>query len=101
MFEEIHPFIQASIDGNNTCIISYGESGSGKSYTIEGDQSSEESIITGKSGILPRVAEAVLSKLDVGATQSSFKHLELGCIQIIGDKVIDFMNKGMGRSSNM
>ena len=34
VFEEIKPFVQAALDGENTCIFAYGQTGSGKTHTM-------------------------------------------------------------------
>lgn len=36
MFAEIRPVITSSVDGYNVCIIAYGQTSSGKTYTMMG-----------------------------------------------------------------
>jgi kinesin family member C1 len=36
LFKEIEIFIQAGINGENVCIFAYGQTGAGKTYTMEG-----------------------------------------------------------------
>ena len=36
IFEEIKMFVQSSVDGDNVCIFAYGQTSSGKTYTMEG-----------------------------------------------------------------
>ena len=36
MFAEIRPVITSSVDGHNVCIIAYGQTSSGKTYTMMG-----------------------------------------------------------------
>ncbi|KAA6383952.1 MAG: putative Kinesin KP1 [Streblomastix strix] len=36
VFEEVRPLMQYALDGHNICVIAYGPTGSGKTYTIMG-----------------------------------------------------------------
>jgi hypothetical protein len=66
IFEEVRPFIQASLDGDNVCIFAYGQTGSGKTYTMEGPDwlDMSKSGVTDMSGILPRTAEGIFTEID-------------------------------------
>ncbi|KAF6776142.1 hypothetical protein AHF37_04327, partial [Paragonimus kellicotti] len=47
VFGDVADLIQSVIDGYNVCIFAYGETGSGKSFTLTGDRD--------KPGLVPRV----------------------------------------------
>eukprot|EP00897_Mesotaenium_endlicherianum_P004170 jgi/Mesen1/3781/ME000205S03043 len=36
LFQDIQPFVQAVLDGYNACVIAYGQTGTGKTHTMEG-----------------------------------------------------------------
>uniref|UniRef100_A0A1D1Y8M5 Kinesin-2 n=1 Tax=Anthurium amnicola TaxID=1678845 RepID=A0A1D1Y8M5_9ARAE len=49
VFTEVEPILRSALDGHNVCIFAYGQTGTGKTYTMEG---------TGrKAGIVPRAIE--------------------------------------------
>ncbi|KAJ0978133.1 hypothetical protein J5N97_013607 [Dioscorea zingiberensis] len=51
VFSEIEPVIKSALDGYNVCIFAYGQTGTGKTFTMEGKQDSP--------GIVPRGIEAL------------------------------------------
>jgi len=51
IFDEIKPLMQSAIDGFNICFMAYGQTGTGKTYTIYGEESEKN------KGILPRACE--------------------------------------------
>ena len=64
IFEEIKPFIQSSLDGENICVFAYGATGSGKTYTMQGkiDENNNNNFIIEQSGILPRTAHFIFEE---------------------------------------
>lgn len=49
VFAEVEPIIRSALDGHNVCILAYGQTGTGKTYTMEGT--------TESPGIIPRVLQ--------------------------------------------
>lgn len=58
VFAEVEPIIRSALDGHNVCMLAYGQTGTGKTYTMEGT--------TESPGIIPRVLQELfhLSSLD-------------------------------------
>ncbi|CAO2146428.1 unnamed protein product [Urochloa humidicola] len=53
VFEEVKPILRSALDGHNVCILSYGQTGTGKTYTMEGTD--------GKLGIVPWAIQELFS----------------------------------------
>ncbi|XP_060179803.1 kinesin-like protein KIN-14B [Lycium barbarum] len=51
VFSEIEPIIKSALDGYNACIFAYGQTGTGKTFTMEGTEEFP--------GVVPRVIEAL------------------------------------------
>jgi hypothetical protein len=70
IFNEVKPFIQSAIDGENVCIFAYGQTGAGKTFTMEGppytlmlDSGDNSTQLDEMSGILPRTAEFLFQEI--------------------------------------
>ncbi|KAB5565239.1 hypothetical protein DKX38_005293 [Salix brachista] len=54
VFTEAEPIIKSVLDGYNACIFAYGQTGTGKTFTMEGDGDTP--------GIVPRAMEALFKQ---------------------------------------
>jgi len=66
VYEEVNILIQSMIQGNNICIMSYGQTCTGKTYTIQGEQN--------KEGIASRAARELFEIIDHLLGKSNAKH---------------------------
>ncbi|KAL6654317.1 hypothetical protein ACP70R_007782 [Stipagrostis hirtigluma subsp. patula] len=53
VFQEVKPILRSALDGHNVCILAYGQTGTGKTYTMEGTDA--------KLGIVPRAIQELFS----------------------------------------
>ncbi|PIA44635.1 hypothetical protein AQUCO_01700315v1 [Aquilegia coerulea] len=51
VFMEVEPILRSALDGNNVCILAYGQTGTGKTFTMEGTNE--------QPGIVPRALEQI------------------------------------------
>ncbi|CAI9102423.1 OLC1v1000688C1 [Oldenlandia corymbosa var. corymbosa] len=63
VFAEVEPILRSALDGHNVCIIAYGQTGTGKTYTMDGTNESP--------GIIPRVLSTLFSQAS-SETAASF-----------------------------
>ncbi|KAI3822957.1 hypothetical protein L1987_10559 [Smallanthus sonchifolius] len=54
VFSEIEPVIKSALDGYNVCILAYGQTGTGKTFTMEGNPDCP--------GVVPRTIEALFKQ---------------------------------------
>ncbi|XP_023515855.1 kinesin-like protein KIN-14U [Cucurbita pepo subsp. pepo] len=61
VYSEVEPIIQSALDGRNVCIIAYGQTGTGKTYTMDGRME--------EPGIVPRGLE-MLFQTSIGTSST-------------------------------
>ena len=62
VFADTQKLIQSAVDGYNVCIFAYGQTGTGKTWTMTGDRESEKN-----KGIMPRAFQEIF---DIGKRDS-------------------------------
>lgn len=61
------------LGGYNCTIFAYGQTGTGKTYTMSGDMNDTLGILSDAAGIIPRVLHSLFNKLDMEDTESFVK----------------------------
>jgi kinesin family member 11 len=59
--------------GYNCTIFAYGQTGTGKTYTMSGDMNDTLGMLSDAAGIIPRALHALFNKLDLDDAESSVK----------------------------
>ena len=102
IFREVKPFLQSALDGDNVCIFAYGATGTGKTYTMQG-QFFNFSEITECSGVLPRAADFILKEFNrkiridsIGKVNTAF--IEFSACEVYNENIYDLLNKGISLS---
>lgn len=78
VFAEVGPLVKSALDGHNVCIFAYGQTGTGKTFTMEGTKDAP--------GVVPRTLELLFQQaaMDSGVNfHFTFSMLELymGCLR--------------------
>jgi len=88
------PMIGACLDGYNATIFAYGQSGSGKTYTMMGPESDIKH--TDDFGLIPRCIIYLFQKLDESLSQNGGKlqdyMVNMESLQIYKSQVLDLLN---------
>jgi len=87
----VKPFIQSVTDGKNVSILAYGQTGAGKTFTMEGPNLSLSKEIEFNSGILPRSIYFIFQEMERRNLEGSQILLELACMEIYNDDLFDLL----------
>ncbi|CAK7340878.1 unnamed protein product [Dovyalis caffra] len=71
VFVEVEPILRSALDGHNVCILAYGQTGTGKTFTMDGTNN--------QAGIIPRAVEELFrqASLDNSSITFSMSMLEV------------------------
>lgn len=61
------------LSGYNCTIFAYGQTGTGKTYTMSGDLSETMGMLSDNAGIIPRVLQALFNKLELDERENSVR----------------------------
>ena len=59
--------------GYNCTIFAYGQTGTGKTYTMSGDMNDTYGMLSDAAGIIPRALHALFTKLEIDDAECSVK----------------------------
>lgn len=78
------------LGGYNCTIFAYGQTGTGKTYTMSGDMSDHFGMLSDAAGIIPRALHALFSKLDMDDAESSVK---CSFIELYNEELRDLISR--------
>ncbi|KAK5104734.1 Kinesin- motor protein [Lithohypha guttulata] len=67
------PILSEMLAGYNCTIFAYGQTGTGKTYTMSGDMTESCGLLTDAAGIIPRVLQSLFQKLEAEGAECSVK----------------------------
>jgi len=116
VFQDIEPLAASVVEGFNTCILAYGQSGSGKTFTMEGLPEEKQ------QGITPRMIKKVFQlialkkqKLNLEAEESKEESkgeessesqtfdstIQVGILEIYNEQLRDLLNpRDLGKDAD-
>ncbi|RKF55208.1 Kinesin-like protein bimC [Erysiphe neolycopersici] len=69
----VKPILDEMLSGYNCTIFAYGQTGTGKTYTMSGDTTEKFNLLSDNAGIIPRVLHSLFKKLDMSNSEWSVK----------------------------
>lgn len=89
VYEEVSPVVTQAFDGCNSTVLLYGQSGSGKSYTMDGPDRRDPLL----RGIMPRVVSSIQQLWNQVAGIDGLDYtVKLSMIDIYNERIRDLLN---------
>ncbi|CAM1504498.1 Fc.00g020890.m01.CDS01 [Cosmosporella sp. VM-42] len=71
--DTVKPILEEMLAGYNCTIFAYGQTGTGKTYTMSGDMTETLGMLSDEAGIIPRVLQQLFRKLELDDAESTVK----------------------------
>ncbi|PHH54042.1 Kinesin-like protein bimC [Ceratocystis fimbriata CBS 114723] len=71
--EVVKPMLDEMLAGYNCTIFAYGQTGTGKTYTMSGDMTETLGLLSDNAGIIPRVLQSLFQQLELESTEHCIK----------------------------
>ncbi|KXN71342.1 kinesin-domain-containing protein, partial [Conidiobolus coronatus NRRL 28638] len=82
------PMIEEILSGFNCTVFAYGQTGTGKTYTMQGNVDNRNQTITSESGLIPRTLDHLLRTLSQSGIEFSLK---ISMIELYNEEVTDLL----------
>jgi kinesin family protein C1 len=89
VFEEVSALVQSALDGYHVCIFAYGQTNSGKTYTMLGGGTHPE-----QAGIIPRALKQLFVKAQGAAAQGWTYEMHAAMLEIYNEEIRDLVGNG-------
>ncbi|KAJ4908575.1 Kinesin-like protein KCA1 [Raphanus sativus] len=83
LFNDVQPFVQSALDGSNVSVFAYGETNSGKTYTMEG--------LSHDRGLYARCFEELFDLANSDATSTSRFSFSVSVFEIYNEQIRDLL----------
>jgi kinesin family protein 11 len=71
--DTVKPILDEMLAGYNCTIFAYGQTGTGKTYTMSGDMTDTLGMLSDEAGIIPRVLQQLFNKLEIDDREHAVK----------------------------
>jgi kinesin family protein C1 len=94
IFDEISGLVQSALDGFNVCVFAYGQTGAGKTYTMEGPNALDMDDWT--KGVIPRAVEQIFTYAAQQAQLGWSYEIHTSFLEIYLDECYDLLATASG-----
>lgn len=88
VFEEVSDLVQSALDGYKVCLFSYGQTGAGKTHTMQGGRG------PGAEGVIPRSITKILATVERLREQGWEYSLEAAYVEVYNEQLRDLLADG-------
>ncbi|KAI8901174.1 P-loop containing nucleoside triphosphate hydrolase protein [Globomyces pollinis-pini] len=89
VFSEISQLVQSALDGYNVCIFAYGQTGTGKTFTMEGPSGNADE---SQAGMIPRAVSQIFNAAE-SLTEKGWKYeLQAQYLEIYNEELRDLLS---------
>ncbi|KAM0742574.1 hypothetical protein ACQRIT_002751 [Beauveria bassiana] len=87
--DTVRPILDEMLSGYNCTIFAYGQTGTGKTYTMSGDMTETLGMLSDEAGIIPRVLQQLFRKLELDETEHCVK---VSFIELYNEELRDLLS---------
>ncbi|KAH6900359.1 P-loop containing nucleoside triphosphate hydrolase protein [Thelonectria olida] len=91
--DTVKPILEEMLAGYNCTIFAYGQTGTGKTYTMSGDMTDTLGMLSDDAGIIPRVLYQLFNKLELDDAESTIK---CSFIELYNEELRDLLSVDEG-----
>ncbi|KAH9438306.1 hypothetical protein MCOR02_001943 [Pyricularia oryzae] len=89
----VKPILDEMLSGFNCTIFAYGQTGTGKTYTMTGDMNETMGMLSDAAGIIPRVLQTLFNKLEI---EESDNCVRCSFIELYNEELRDLLSADDG-----
>ncbi|KAM0948242.1 putative plus-end-directed kinesin ATPase [Dioscorea sansibarensis] len=84
----ISPFVKDVLEGYNCTVFAYGQTGTGKTYTMEGEMKFKGGDFSGDAGVIPRAVRHIFDALE---SQKSDYSMKVTFLELYNEEITDLL----------
>ncbi|EPY50306.1 kinesin-like protein Klp8 [Schizosaccharomyces cryophilus OY26] len=95
IFQRIGPYlIHSALEGYNTCLFTYGQSGSGKTYSTIG--------VRGQAGLIPRLSTFLFNEIErIEEETNAVIRVSISVVEVLNETVYDLLESKESKENDI